>query len=150
MKRQGFFLALFFLFLNISLSAQDFDLIPYRIGDQWGFSDVEKTIIIEARYDELIPFSDGYSVFKQKDKHGIITTVGKEIETLAFDSVAGLFHVYSFYDKIAKKSFTDTAVGVYINQKQVYINCRGELVKGEPETGQIAGNEDLSRSEKGL
>ncbi len=107
-------------------------------------------MIIEAKYDEVIPFNYGYSVFKQKNQHWILTKAGKEIKAPAFDSIAGVFQVYSFYDKTTKKSYTDTAIGVYIYQKQVYINRRGELVKGEPEIIQIVSTDDLSRSEKGL
>jgi hypothetical protein len=150
MKKASFLFLLIPLFLIPRTSAQDFTLIPYRIGDQWGFSDASKNMVIETKYDEVIPFNHGYTVFKQKNQRGILTETGKEIKAPAFDSVAGVFQVYSFYDKTSKKTFTDTAIGVYMNQKQVYINRRGELVKGEPETIQITTGDDLSRSEKGL
>ena len=149
MKKSTSLFLLILLFLCTKTSAQDFNLIPYRIGNQWGFSDASKTIIIRAEYDEVIPFNYGYSVFKQKNQHGIITETGKEIKAPAFDSVAGVFHVYTFFDEPTGKFFDDTALRVYTNRQLLYINCRGEFVKAEPT--ELAVNEDnYTPSEKGL
>jgi hypothetical protein len=138
------------LILLQSSTAQEFELVPYRIGDKWGFSDSLKEIKIQVKYDELIPFNCGYSIFKQNNQSGIITKKGKEMKAPAFDSISGVFQVYSFYDKISKKSFTDTAIGVYSNRQLIYVNCRGEAVKGEPVIPVVTMVDDFSRSEKDL
>ncbi len=149
MKRPLYFPVAVFLCLNLSLSAQDFELIPYRIGHLWGFSDASKTMVIEAKYDEVIPFNYGYSIFKQKNQHGILTKTGKEIKAPDFDSIAGVFRVYTFFEESTGKFFDDTALRVYTNRQIFYINCRGEFVKAEPT--ELGTNEDsYVPSEKGL
>jgi serine/threonine protein kinase len=63
-------------------------LIPFRKGDKWGFSDVNKKIIIEPKYDFAQPFSEGLAAVKLNDKFGYIDKTGKEVIPLKYDGVS--------------------------------------------------------------
>lgn len=60
--------------------------IPYRLNDKWGFSDIEKSIIIKCIYDEVIfPFSEenfNLSLVKLGEKFCWINVDGKPISPL--------------------------------------------------------------------
>ncbi len=64
--------------------------IPYRKIDKWGFSDAEKSILIDCIYDDVIfPFSEenfDLALVKIADKKCWINTNGKQVSPLA-DSV---------------------------------------------------------------
>jgi hypothetical protein len=61
--------------------------IPYRKIDKWGFSDPEKSILIDCIYDDVVfPFSEenfNLALVKLSDKICWINTNGKQISPLA-------------------------------------------------------------------
>lgn len=61
--------------------------IPYRKKDKWGFSDVEKQLVIDCRYDEVIyPFSEenfDLALVKIAGKQCWIDTTGNQLSPLA-------------------------------------------------------------------
>jgi hypothetical protein len=70
------------------------DLIPYRKGKQWGFSDASKKLIIPARYDYVERFSEGLALValsgkngRTDRKYGFIDKSGKEVIPLKYDSI---------------------------------------------------------------
>lgn len=101
--------------------------IPYRKVDNWGFSDSEKSIIIDCIYDEVIfPFSEenfNLALVKSKDKFCWINTKGDQISPLADI-------VFTFTPKgisliiIDKENFNSRKS----NENCVFINCFGEEV----------------------
>ena len=48
------------------------DLIPYRKGENWGFSDASKKLIIPAHYDYVERFSEGLALVSLNGKYGFI------------------------------------------------------------------------------
>jgi serine/threonine protein kinase len=87
--------------LPIAANLEDSQLIPFRKGNKWGFSDVNKHILIEARYDGAERFSEGMAKVwledrndaatqpqgtKVKLKYGFIDKTGKEVIKVQFDS----------------------------------------------------------------
>src|SRR5437667_443785 len=38
------------------------NLIPYRKSERWGFSDSNKKLVIQPKYDKAYPFSEGLAV----------------------------------------------------------------------------------------
>jgi len=53
------------------------DLIPYPKGDEWGYSDWDKTIVIPLRYDGAWAFSEGLALVKLYVKYRFIDRFGK-------------------------------------------------------------------------
>lgn len=59
--------------------------IPFRKGDKWGFSDKNKKLIIDAKYDEALQFIEGLAAIKLNDKWGIIDKTGKQVIPLKYE-----------------------------------------------------------------
>lgn len=57
------------------------DLIPFRKGDKWGFSTVDKKIVIAPKYEAVDWFSEGLAAVKSNGKWGYINADGKLIIT---------------------------------------------------------------------
>ncbi len=70
--------------------------IPIRVGDRWGFSDANKRLLVEARYDSASPFSDGLAVVNRGPKCGYIDKKGIEVIPIMYDTC------YNFADGAAK------------------------------------------------
>ena len=82
-------------------------LIPFRKGDKWGFCDENKKLVIEAKYDNAQPFSEGLAVVSigrkgrqgyedyDSGKSGAIDQTGNEIVMVKYDGIS------SFKDGIA-------------------------------------------------
>src|SRR5687767_3558247 len=62
----------------------DLRLIPFRKGDQWGFSDQNKKLIIKAKYDSADPFSEGLARVVRNNKYGFIDKAGKEVTAFKY------------------------------------------------------------------
>ncbi len=82
-------------------ATEEIKLIPYRKGDKFGFVDVNKKMVIEAKYDMVSPFAEGLAMvrvggqkqkgaydseFIQGGKYGFIDSTGKEIVPPKYDS----------------------------------------------------------------
>lgn len=130
------------------------DLIPFRSGDKWGFSDSLKNIIIECDYDYVRKFSEGLAVVKKGERYFYIDAEGKivigksENYTNAEDFKGGLARVFNqrfgthYIDKSGKTKiitesynylFGDFSEGLVKlcnsrNQKFGYISENGVLV----------------------
>jgi hypothetical protein len=52
-KIKKFYVVCFLCFIHVSLSAQ---LVPYRAGDLWGYSDANGNIVVPVQFDEAYPF----------------------------------------------------------------------------------------------
>ena len=62
------------------LTAGDFSqLVPYRIGNYWGFSDTLKHIVIPVKYDDVEIINDTMARVKSKNIIRFINTAEKEI-----------------------------------------------------------------------
>jgi hypothetical protein len=87
MKRKNLFLVLFISF-TAPVFAQEADksLIPYRRGDLWGYSDVERKVIIQPVYTEANLFYGGYACVKKDKMYGYIDTSGKLVIPFKFYS----------------------------------------------------------------
>jgi serine/threonine protein kinase len=63
---------------------ENIQLVPFRKGNEWGFSDVNKKLIIDAKYDEVGFFSEGLAVVRIDGKYGYIDKTDKEIIPLKY------------------------------------------------------------------
>ncbi|MBP7508585.1 MAG: WG repeat-containing protein [Prolixibacteraceae bacterium] len=54
-------------------------LIPYRAGNKWGYCDSTKNVIIECKFDDALPFHNGFAKVKIERAWGLINEFGKKI-----------------------------------------------------------------------
>src|SRR6185295_16046664 len=80
------------LFLAILASAfsqtVSHTLVPYRIGNLWGYSDVRGNIVIPTRYQEAFPFYDEVAAVKSDNHMAIINKDGKLIIPFRYDYIS--------------------------------------------------------------
>ncbi|MDY8136880.1 WG repeat-containing protein [Aquimarina sp. 2201CG5-10] len=72
-------------------------LIPFRKGDKWGFSDREKNIIIPLKYDQTYPFIDNVALVRIEDKYGLISSTDETLLPITYDD--GEMVIDEAYDK---------------------------------------------------
>ncbi|HHG84636.1 MAG TPA: WG repeat-containing protein, partial [Bacteroidetes bacterium] len=78
------------LFLGIGLSAQGYqlpELIPFRLGDTWGYCDQDGALRIPANYDAAMPFRAGTAVIFRKDRAGLIDQDGNVLLPFVYDEI---------------------------------------------------------------
>lgn len=83
-------LILSFLFCSSinSLFAQQEKLVPYLKGENWGFSNVKKEIIIEPKFEKVGWFNlYGVAAFEDNNKIGFINRTGEIIINAKYDSI---------------------------------------------------------------
>lgn len=108
--------ALLSILLCFTLFVNAQELIPYRKGDLWGFTDKNKKKIIAFKYDKVTPFEKGFAYVHKGNLKGIINNNGKEILPLK--------NWISCYKVPNKNAF------VVINSQKLYgvINGSGNIV----------------------
>lgn len=88
-------------------------LIPYREVNNWGFCDIQKNIIIKAKYDDAFPFSDGLALVNREGKFGFISHAGVEVIAPQYD---------------VARSFSEGLAGVKVSDKYGFIDVTGKVV----------------------
>lgn len=122
MKRFAGVLVIAF-FVLISSKAQDFELIPYRVKDKWGFSDSLKNIRISPQYDDVTPFNLGYAAFKSNGKWGFLDISGKVTLVPTYDSVINYFDLISAYEN--GNTDEKTGIEVVLNGNKQFVDPKG-------------------------
>src|SRR6478735_2666509 len=71
---------LFLLIVVYSVAVQgqsaNSKLIPYRLGNLWGYSDQRGNIVIPTRYQEAFPFFSGVAVVRQDNHASFLDAAG--------------------------------------------------------------------------
>lgn len=120
LKILGYFV-LCLLALTYYVEAQSTDsqmLIPYRVGDKFGYCDVNKKIIIQPKFDFAYPFSEGFAVVAINNKAGYINKAGKIVIPLIYRTAG------PFSDGLAR-----VGLGTALEYKgQHFINRMGKSV----------------------
>jgi hypothetical protein len=62
-------------------------LIPYRSGQKWSYSDIDKNILFEFVYDEASWFCEGFAKVKRNSKYGIIDERGLQVIPCAYEDL---------------------------------------------------------------
>lgn len=60
-------------------------LVPFLKGDYYGYSDVNKKLVIEAKYEKVSFFEEGLANVKLNGKYGFIDLKGKVVIPFAYD-----------------------------------------------------------------
>ena len=98
---------------NSTENLEDVQLINFNKGGKYGFSDINKKLIIEAKYDDAYNLSEGLIRVMQKKKWGFIDKTGNTVIPLKFD------YASDFYEGLAV---------VKLNGKWGYIDKTGSVV----------------------
>ncbi len=112
-------LVLGFLFMTPgfsgSLIAQSasLELVPYRLGDRWGYSDRKGQILIGAEYDAAERFSENRAVVAKNGKYGFIDPSGRVVIPIEYDSA---------------QEFSNGMALVSKNEAFGYVNNIGRLI----------------------
>ncbi|QCX38423.1 WG repeat-containing protein [Aureibaculum algae] len=128
------------LTLSNTILAQDFELIPYRIENKWGFCDSTKKIIIEPKFQDVIPFNKGYAAVKENNKWGFIDLDGKETIKPKYDSISNYFQKF-FIGGDFDSPIYKTGIKVYENTKSFYVDINGIQFENEPEVFDVVSDE---------
>lgn len=89
MKKQILY---FFIFIAGALGAQQLpDLIPYRVGNKWGYCDASKKIIISPKYDEARLFSGERAAVRNGIYWGFINKSGKLVIPIKYYTVSDFY-----------------------------------------------------------
>lgn len=129
-KSMKILIIFFTLFISLFINAQDFELIPFRIKNNWGFSDSNKRIIIQPKYESVLPFNNGFSAFKKNNKWGIINIKNIEIVQPKYDSVGMFFQSFTDFKNNGEMIQHD-ALSVTLNGDKYYVDTNGnKLNKG--------------------
>ncbi len=136
-------LSIFFIAFALPVFAQDADLslIPYRLGNVWGYAGPDKKIVIAPVYEEAEFFSEGYAAVKKGGKYGYINKAGIVVIPFKF-FVAKPFRV-GYFAKGAKivtaddiddnqKAILFAPASLRIDGYEICIDTKGVAMKGCP------------------
>ncbi len=122
-------------------------LVPMKLGEQWGFANVKGKFVIPPKFDKASSFSEDFAIIQLKKKQGFISSTGSLIIPAQFDEVYSfsegmaavrINHHWGFINSFGKlliscqfdavDSFSQGLAPVKLNKKWGYINQHGELV----------------------
>lgn len=144
-------LPLIILFIGISSCKQNTNLTlkPFFNGEKWGFIDDDKHIILDAKYDDVMSFSEGFAAIKRNGKWGFINQNGDEVvNPVKYEKVSSfsekramvsLNNLYGFIDENGDEivapekynyvgSFSNGFAPIRTNNMYGFINRDGEEV----------------------
>lgn len=149
MKHIYTFLMILLLAIACNRHGGEFTLIPYSDGEKWGFKDQNKSIILEAKYDDAYAFSEGLAAVKTNGKWGYINYDGKEVIAPVKYEQAGSFSeglcmvcqngLWGFINSKGKEvippekfdrvgNFSEGLAMACLDGKYGYINKKGKIV----------------------
>ncbi len=128
-------------------------LVPFRKGDKWGYSNIDKKIVISPIYDSAELFREGLARVSLGRRMGFIDSSGKVVIPLTFEFARDFYEgralvfdgkLYGFVDKTGQmvipakyreSSFGSNfreglAVVEYPNEKSGYIDVMGKEITG--------------------
>jgi len=147
-------------------------LTAFRTADgKWGFQNGRGKTVIEAKYDNVLPFRNGVSRVKINDKFGFIDESGKTLVDAKY-SEAGAFNdglapvksgdKFGYIDRTGKMAieakyeradnFGGGFAAVVLEGKTGYIDTKAEFKEGDPPgTSDDAGvmDEEEGEAEEG-
>jgi hypothetical protein len=104
----------------------DYNLVPYRKGDKWGFANINKSIIITPQYNDVRWFTEGVAAVKVGTKWGYINSAGKMVIPAKF-TVAKSFRkgFISKKNKVDGDTILFAGASTIKSGNEVCINIKG-------------------------
>jgi hypothetical protein len=121
-------LSLLLVFSNIIIS-QTVPLIPYRIGKKWGYSDINKNIIIPCKYNQTLMFRGNYAKVQKGKKWGLINKNGEEVISCKYKTIKKISSdLYLTYNKNTQSIFNvKDSILIIDNISTIKINHCGNI-----------------------
>lgn len=121
-----------------AVSAQQVDrnIVPYRSGAKWGFSDLDRKITVTPKYDEVGWFSEGLAPVRVGSKWGYVNTSGKLVIPAKF-TVAKNFRRGYMPTKTGGDTILFAGASVRADKYEICINSKGATL---PKCPAIAEN----------
>jgi WG containing repeat len=93
MKNQRLYIqVLFYVFCWVQISAQTLpELIPYRVGNKWGYCDASKKIVLTPKYDEVRLFSGERAAVRTGIYWGYINKKGAVVIPIKYYSASDFY-----------------------------------------------------------
>ena len=85
-------------------------LVPFRLGNKWGYADQRQHLILPLQYDEAGPFADGLAWVRQGQLFGYINTSGNLVMPLHYTQ-AGNFQRGRATVRLGSETFDIDASG---------------------------------------
>jgi WG containing repeat len=130
----------FFMFFSMDCFSQniDYNFIPYRKANKWGFANAAKTIIINPKYDEARWFAEGLAAVKVGAKWGYINTAGKFVIPAKFTVAKNFRKGYiPLYNKVGGDTIIYAGASLMASGYEGCINAKGVML---PQCPAIAEN----------
>jgi len=123
----------------------DWSVVPYRVGDKWGYSNTDQSIIIQPQYEDAGWFINGYAVVKKNGKYGYIDRSGRMVIPAKYTSAKPFRQGY-VENKAKGKSDTVLFAGAALKADgfENCINTKGVILKVCP-----AMNENADPANRG-
>jgi hypothetical protein len=137
---------LFIVFLIVAVKAFSQELIPYRVGNLWGFSDAKEKLILQAKYDSVTPFEyhkffkKYYAIVREDDKMTLIDEKGNNLLSHLNIAIKNIDLAWGDSNIIA----VEDAHGKH----QIYNILKKQLYNKQLETYKFLGPFDLIMIEK--
>ena len=106
MKNYWFILLLFLGHFVVAQNTSPTLLIPYRVGDKWGYSNPEGEIVIATKYQEANPFYYAKALVKRKGKFGFVDGNGKVIISIKYSQATNFSKDFDGNAKVTYKGKT--------------------------------------------
>lgn len=102
-------------------------LRPVRVRDSWGYENAKGELIIPARYEWVLGFSDGLAPVRNDGKMGYIDEQGEIVIPLTFDRCFGFHDGYASAEVNARWGIIDRQGNFIVEPKYVSV---GPIVEG--------------------
>lgn len=111
------------LFMLISYWAYSQTLIPYRLGDKWGYTNEQGEIIIKPQYELAGEFREKVTWVKKNGKYGYINKNGKRITYFKFDEA----NYFGFGTARVRKGNSTYCINLKGKKSACRVGCGGAI-----------------------
>jgi hypothetical protein len=121
-------LSLLLVFTNI-VTSQTTSHIPYRKGKKWGYSDINKNIIIPCEYNQTLMFRGNYAKVQKGKRWGLINKNGEEVLSCKYNTIKKLSASLYLVNRKKSKSIINVKDSIFIinNVSRVRIDYCGNI-----------------------
>jgi len=137
---QNRILYLFFLFLPVVADGQD--LIPFRVGNQWGYSDTAGRMVFTIQYDQAEPFNEGFARVIKGQQMALINTKNEQVIPFAEQLIVEIYKGSCI--KVIRKE-SSTVFGVVTTQNKILIPFLYDYISREQEFFEVKKGQSYGR-----
>lgn len=95
------------------------DLVPIKVGNEYGYSDDKKKLVVQPKYKSASPFSEGLAPVYRNNRCGYIDYDGTEIIPLTYESC---FEFSSGLAKVQRKGTASAEGWMFIDRSNAVVD----------------------------